>query len=136
MQQKSTNRFYPLRLRLFTINITPVLSVFWNRLSNSNSNIEVILLFILFGLLFSAPTFMVVFLLYQSIRNSGLAVWILKSIIIVVAVIGMVVTLTMIGGSAMPALKWAYAISISIIGYFLKAANTQHKTEVAELVAN
>ena len=127
MNQKLLNRSYPLWLWLLTICVTPMGLVLWETLTssytNNGSDITIAMLFIPFGLFFSAPAFLVTFLLYQSICKSAIPVWLLKAIIIVIAILSMVITLNIIDGSMIPTLKWAYGLMIVIIGILLNATN-------------
>ena len=122
MNQNLLNRFYPLWLWILTVIVTPTGLFLWQTLESSytdnGSEITIIMLFIPFGFFFSAPAFFVTFLLYQSIRDSAIPVWVVKMITISIAITSMVITLNLIDGSI--ALKWAYGLSILSIGLLLK----------------
>lgn len=122
---------YPVLLWLITIGVTPVLVVLLSLLSKTEndegSEAAVAQVFILFGLFFSFPAFLFFLMVFHSLRHSLLPVWVLKLIFIVTAIAGMWVTLSLIGGSMMPELRWQYGSVILIVGLLLSVRPSLQK---------
>jgi Sec-independent protein secretion pathway component TatC len=123
-EQKQLNNNYPVRLWVLTIVLTPLCLFFWQVVANNQTTdrtyVLVLQLLIVFGFVFSIPAFIVVLLVYQSIRKSGIPILLIKFITISIAVIGMVITLDIIDGSMLSAIKYAYLVTIITFGLALK----------------
>lgn len=114
---------YPVLLWLITVGLTPVLMVLLSLLSKTGnddgSEVAVAQLFIFFGFFFSFPAFLFFLMVFHSFRHSLLPPWVLKLIFIVAAIAGMWVTLSLIGGSMIPELRWQYGSVILVVGLLL-----------------
>lgn len=120
------NRLYPIRLWLLTtIIVGPILLGLGGALYDASyyknsANIGVIFLFILFGLAFSLPTFMVVWLAHSSLEGRFSPV-LLKWLLVILAVIGVFVTFSFIGGSMARTYSLFYAAAVIVSGLVLQS---------------
>jgi len=64
---------------------------------NRSANLGVIFLFVAFGLVLSAPTFLVIALAFLELRKKYKSVFFLKTVIAVISIAGVFVTFTLIG---------------------------------------
>ena len=125
MTAMNSNRFFPLHFWLLTtIIVGPILLSLGSALYNSNyfdnsANIGVIFLYIPFGLFFSLPTFLIVWLTY-SILGQKLPPILMKLLLISLAVIGVLVTFSLIGGSTANANSLVYSIAVVLSGLMLR----------------
>ena len=81
---------------------------------------EYYFLFIIFGIFFSTPTYLVYSLLYWYLAKKNLDEWKAKVILIFVAITGIVMTFSAIGGSVSDYGIISYSISSLLTGIFFK----------------
>jgi hypothetical protein len=119
------NRLFPFRLWLLTtIIVGPVLlglgSAFYDSsYFNNSANLGVIFLFIPFGLAFSLPTFSVVWLAHSSLAGK-LSPVLIKWLLVFLAVIGVFVTFSLIGGSVAKTYSLFYSAAVVVSGLILQ----------------
>ena len=85
----------------------------------NSANIGVIFLFIPLGIAFSIPRFMVVWLIYSSLSGKFSPV-LLKWLLVFLAVIGVFVTFSLIGGSMARTYSLIYAVAVIVSGLILQ----------------
>ena len=125
MATVSTKRLFPVRLWLLTtIIVGPVLlclaSVLYDAsFFNNAENLSVLFLFIPFGLAFSLPTFIVVWLVHFSLGGRYSPI-IMKWLLIFLAIIGVFITFAIIGGSITGTYSLIYAGAVIISGLILR----------------
>jgi hypothetical protein len=122
----STNKkFLPVYLWLLTTCIVgPILLLLGSGLYDSNYlknplNIGVVLLFIPFGMTFSLPTFLVVWLVHLMVGQT-LTPILMKLLLISVSIAGIFITFLLIDGSMSISYSWYYAISVILSGLILR----------------
>ncbi|ANE52299.1 hypothetical protein SY85_19225 [Flavisolibacter tropicus] len=118
------NKLFPLQLWVLTIVLGPILlciggAVYDIGLLDNTKNLEVILLFIPFGLFFSLPTFLVVCLAYF-LTQEKLPATFVRLLLIILAIIGVCVTFWLIEGSLAIPLSITYSLTVVISSLFLK----------------
>ncbi|NTS44024.1 hypothetical protein HRG84_24310 [Flavisolibacter sp. BT320] len=119
------NRVYPFRLWLLTtIIVGPILlglgsALYDTSYFKNSANVGVSFLFIPFGIAFSIPTFMVVWLAHSSLAGK-LSPVLLKWLLIFLAVIGVFVTFSLIGGSMARTYCLFYAAAVIVSGLILQ----------------
>jgi hypothetical protein len=125
MSTVSDHRLFPFRLWLLTtIIVGPILlslgsTLYDSSYFNNSVNLGVIFLFIPFGLAFSLPTFMAVWLAHSSSARK-LAPVLMKWLLIILAVIGVFVTFSLIGGSMAKTYSLFYAAAVVVSGLILR----------------
>ena len=125
MATVTNNRLFPFRLWLLTtVIVGPILLGLGSALYNSSHfnnpvNFSVILLFIPFGLAISLPTFMVVWLAHSSLIGK-LSPVLLKWLLVFIAVIGVLVTFSLIGGSMAKTYSLFYSAAVVVAGLILQ----------------
>jgi hypothetical protein len=118
------SKLFPVRLWLLTtIIVGPILLCFGSALYdstyfNKSANLGIIFLFIPFGLFFSLPTFIVVSLTH-SLLSEKIATILLKWLLICVAVIGVLVTFSLIGGYMAKTYSLFYSAAVIVSGLIL-----------------
>jgi hypothetical protein len=122
----STNKKnLPVYLWLLTTCVVgPILLLLGSGLYDSNYlknpiNIGVVLLFIPFGMIFSLPTFLVVWLVHLIVGQT-LTPILIKLLLISVSIAGIFITFLLIDGSMAMSYSWCYAISVVISGLILQ----------------
>lgn len=125
MATVQNNRVYPFRLWLLTTMIVgPVLLGLGSALYDASyiknsANVGVIFLFIPFGIAFSIPTFMVVWFAHSSLKGK-LSPVLLKWLLVFLAVIGVFITFSLIGGSMARTYSLFYAAAVIVSGLILQ----------------
>ncbi|ALJ01675.1 hypothetical protein DC20_21720 (plasmid) [Rufibacter tibetensis] len=114
------NKFYPIQLWLTTIVFVAPLTMILAGLVNEewNMGLEVLPLFIMFGLIFSLPSLLVCFAAYKILTvkiSSPILIKILLNLIMVGAVL---ITFALISGSLAFRLSIIYSASIVIASLF------------------
>lgn len=119
------NKSYPVKLWLTTVVTGPLLPAIYEVLRSSQkdaaSYLHIYPLFFLFGLFYSIPTFLLSYLVYNSMikrTQSSLAIKTLLNLAIIAAVF---LTFWIIGGSMAPTLSIAYSAAAVISSLFYKA---------------
>ena len=128
--EKGKNRSYPIKLWLLSIGVlAPILlslgaSMNHTNYFNRNINIGVIILFVLFGLLLSSPTFIVTLFSFIKLSQKIKSILLLKVIINLIAILGVIITFSFIGVNSNKGLYiGTYCISIVISSLFLSIKN-------------
>jgi len=126
MEATIKNSWYPLQLWLTTIVfIAPILlflgSFFYHvDYSKTPSNFSVLVLFILFGLAFSSPAFLAIWLIYELLFSKIHSALLIKILISIVSIAGVFITFSGPKGSMAPQLEFVYSASIIISSCFFK----------------
>jgi hypothetical protein len=129
MERITSNRLFPLQLWLLTtVVVGPILLSMGNALSDSgyfknSANIGVTFLFIPFGLFFSFPTFAIVWLTY-SLMEKRLSPFLMKLLLMGVAIIGVIVTFSLIDGSMAKTYSLLYSASIGLSSLILRVTKS------------
>ena len=116
---------YPVRHWLTSLAVGPLLVFISNIVINSadiNANdffANYILLFF-FGLIFSLPTIVFYYVVYNLLIKRQTSPVIIKIILDIVAVLGMCLTLHLIGGTAIPGMYAPYSTAIVVCSLFYK----------------
>jgi hypothetical protein len=119
------NRVYPFRLWLLTtIIVGPILlglggALYDTSYFKNSTHIGVIFLFIPLGIAFSIPTFMVVWLAHSALAGKLSSV-LLKWLLVFLAVVGVFVTFSLIGGSMARTYSLFYAAAVIVSGLVLQ----------------
>ena len=119
------NRLFPLHLWLLTTGIVgPILISLGSVLDdstyfNNSANIGVIFLLIPFGLVFSIPTFLIVSLAHSSVAQK-LTPLFMKLLIMSIAVAGVFISFSLIGGLMANTYSWYYASGVILSGLILR----------------
>jgi hypothetical protein len=126
--QTQINHCYPLQLWLTTIFITPLLIFIGDsafRGSIATDEVELCPIYILFGLLYSLPTFAIVYFVFELLLlKISSSLW-LKIIINIVCIGGIYVTLQTIGGTMVPGLTVAYSVGLVVASLLHKIKKKQ-----------
>jgi hypothetical protein len=109
---------------LTTMIVGPVLiglegALYDSRYFSNAANLGVIFLFIPFGMAFSLPTFMVVWLAHLSLAGI-ISPLLVKCLLIILAVVGVFVTFATIGGSMAKTYSLLYSIAVVVSGLILQ----------------
>lgn len=129
----TVNRYYPLFLWLTTLAISPVLlaiaeGIYEGSVINLTGTLSLFPLFILFGLLFSIPCFVVVYILFKLLSGKMRSLFWLKMVVNIFCVICIWLTFRIIEGSMVPGLTVAYSAGVvlasSIVRVTSKLKNT------------
>lgn len=130
------NKLYPVQLWLTSIVFfAPVIFIIVELFndtdySGNSSNVGIFVLLILFGILFSVPTFLVTLLIYELAYHKISSAFLIQVLINTISIAGIFITLTLISGSMIPQLKIIYTASVILTSLVLKV---NKKREIYEL---
>lgn len=106
---------YIVKLWLITILLAPFIGGTYEILNNTPGLVvgllEVFPITLLFSIVLSIPTLLAVLLVSKLLKNSKISLWVKKLIVLVLTIVGIIVTLCLLGGSLIPTLMFSYAIS-------------------------
>ena len=121
MDQQKTNLVnkmkieYTIKLWLLTIFLGPFIGGAYEILNNTSGQVvgllEVFPITLLFSFVLSIPTLIVVVVAAKLIKNSEISLRLKKLIILVLTILGIVVTLLLLGGSLIPTLMFSYSVA-------------------------
>lgn len=115
---------YPYKHWLTTL-IVSALTIFFIDVISGNNNFNdalgICMLFIIYGLLFSLPMFILYFLLFYILIRKVNSALIIKTILNTVTICGIYITIQLIGGTMMtPKLATYYSIILIVCSLFFK----------------
>ncbi len=124
MKISINNSVYPFKHWLSSLVVAPFILMVQDYFSGNNnfSNaLGIFMLFIIFGLLFSFPVFVLYFILYNFLISKMFNTIITKVILNSATIIGVFVIIKLIGGSAMTtSLALHYSATIIVCSFFFK----------------
>jgi hypothetical protein len=124
---------YLIRLWILTILIAPFVYGGYELYSEVPGQVasilEVFPVIILFSIFFSLPTLILTFFMIKSNKHFGSKSLTLKLVIWSVLIIGIIVTLQLIGGSLIPTLTISYTAAVSISVLILELRNKLYTTK-------
>ena len=107
---------YVLKLWLITIVCGPIIFIILESFRKGRNQVigllELIPILIIFSVIFSIPSLIAALLLKKVFSNFDMPIWVWKSSVALSTIIGIVLTLTFIGGPLIPTLTLAYCISL------------------------
>src|SRR5687768_6704677 len=108
------NLGYPLRHWLTSLAIGPLIAFTYETISYKvpNDAFGTYFLFVTFGLVFSLPIFILYVLTFNKLLQTKMSGWTIKIILDIVAVIGVIVTFSMIKGTMTLRASIFYSIAI------------------------
>ncbi len=121
-----TNKLYPLKTWLTTVVvISPILlfggsAIFDPSYYKNSDNYFIILLFIVFGLLYSIPTFVVGNLTFIILCRRLDSPFLIKTIFSVFCIAGIFITFSIIGGSEATLYSFFYSAGVIISSFIFK----------------
>ena len=133
-----TSNTYPYKHWLTTLAVGPLIliiqDIFFGN-NNLNDSIGIYMLFLVFGLFFSLPAFAFYLLLFNLIIRKTNSTFIIKTVLSLTTIVGVFVTIKLIGGTMMtPKLASYYSVALIICSLFykIKKQNTDdRKTEIS-----
>lgn len=118
-----------------TLTLAPIISEIINLLFTPNSNkilglLEVYPITVIFGFIFSVPTYIIYFLVYYFLGIKNINIKTSKLILITLAVIGIIVSFSITFNNREPEITIAYILSSIISGIIFKLSfkNDNNKT--------
>ena len=124
MEISLNNSAYPFKHWFSSLIVAPLILMVQDYFSGNNSfsnAIGIYMLFIIFGLFFSFPVFVLYFILYNFLIGKNFKTITTKVILNFATIAGVFVTIKLIGGSAMTVnLALYYSVTIIICSFFFK----------------
>lgn len=117
------NNYYPFLTWILTILVSPLLWIIYHGVNDGNglrSLFETLPAFIILGLIFSIPTLGIFLIVYNLLKEKIDSDIDLKSILMVIGVIGVFLTFILIGGSISVELAIFYSITLTIFVWVIK----------------
>ncbi len=119
------NENYPLQHWLTTLLLAPFLPpiyemIFEPRSGQILSLLEVYFISLVFSFIFSLPTLFIYYLVFRFIAKRNIKPLAMKFILIVLTIMGITITLLLIGGSLVPTLIFAYSLAAILTGFLFK----------------
>ncbi|MGC3945563.1 MAG: hypothetical protein QM762_13770 [Chryseolinea sp.] len=112
---------YPIKHWLTSLIIGPTIMIVYDTIDNSklmNDAIGVYVLFVSFGILFSIPTFIVYAWTYNAIIKTDKSNLAIKAVLITLAILGVVVTFSLIKGTLIFKASIFYSVGLIIGSLF------------------
>ena len=129
-QNSRQYEYYPFKLWIISIGIiAPVLVGLFATINNSSyfsksNSIGVILVFILFGLIFSIPTFLISMILFKILFEKSISVTVIKVLINLIGIAGVLITFRIIElNDDSNTYAIIYSFSIVIASFFVSIRN-------------
>jgi Sec-independent protein secretion pathway component TatC len=126
---------YPIKHWLTSLVIGPTIMIIYDTIYNSklmNDAVGVYFLFVAFGLFFSLPTFILYALTYNSIIKTDKSNFTIKTILIVLGILGIVVTFSLIKGTLTMKASIFYSIGLIIGSLFYKVRPKEIKEQTID----
>jgi len=120
------NKFYILKLWLTSVCLVgPILLFGLSVISDPNyfRNTDIFIMFLLFlgfGLVYSSPTFLIASLTFRFLSQKIISSILIKIIVNIIAILGVVITFSILGGSEAFIYSLFYSGSIILCSFFFK----------------
>ncbi len=129
-----TNNTYPFKHWMTSLALSPLIIlseavVFSQNLQINSDTIGLYMLYVAFGLFFSLPVFIAYLLIFNLLMRTAKSTFLIKMTLNLIAVIGVFITIKLLGGTAMTtsvAVMYSMAIIASSFFYKIKKENTEN----------
>jgi hypothetical protein len=115
---------YPLKQWLVTLTISPFLlavyEYFWGSSATAKGYIELYTLFLLLGIAYSLPVFVIYYLSFFLLSKRVKSPLSMKIILNIIAITGVYITFKILGGALTPGLSITYIVTIFVSSLILK----------------
>jgi hypothetical protein len=124
MQNKIDDKSYPFKHWASTLILVPIAFIcinYYKEIYNPIHLFQFYFLFLIFGFLFSTPTFFLYYFTYQFLKQKRLSIFLLKLILNTFSVLCVFATIKFIGGTMMTIiLAIYYSIGLILSSLFIK----------------
>jgi len=129
------NLGYPLRHWLTSLAIGPFIAFIYETISYKvpNDALGTYFLFVTFGLVFSLPTFILYVLTFNKLLQTKMSGWTIKVVLDIVAVLGVIVTFSLIKGSMTLKASIFYSVAILISSTFFRVRQKEIEGQTSDV---